>query len=256
MDKTMRVTVAHTPEHFQEKAVDNGWQQTELTVVIIDILRASTTIVTALMKGANRIVPCQTIEEAIAYAEEHHNQHCALAGERHAQKIEGFEFGNSPQEYITDAVKGKTIVMTTSNGTRAIRMAPQSEQVMVGCLLNAGSISNACAAIGNNVALICAGTHGKYSADDVIGAGGIIYQVIENQTEVELDNDAAKALRLFQETKDDLQRNLELTEHGQRLKQLGFEDDIAYAAQYSLFQAPVPVLQDGKPQYLTELSLS
>jgi len=254
----MRITVAHTPEHYQEKTVAQHRSLSELTAVVVDVLRASTTMVTALMNGAKRIVPCQTIEEATRYVKEHCDKETsiALSGERHAFKVESFDLGNSPQEYTADAVNGKTIVMTTTNGTRALQTAPQTEHLMIGCLLNANRVAKACGSIGKDVELICAGTDGEYSEDDVIGAGGIINQLVQNYTDIKLESDGKNALELFLRDEKDLTRALKQTAHGQRLKRLGFEEDIAYCAQHSLPEAPVPILQAGEPQYLTTLPLS
>jgi 2-phosphosulfolactate phosphatase len=139
-------------------------------VLVIDVLRSTTTIVHALAAGAKQIVPCAEIEQARAIAAQLPPGESLLGGERHGVKIEGFDLGNSPQEYTADKVGGKTVVFTSTNGTAAMAHARRAARILLGAFVNAS------AAFGKLrgerlVHLLCAGTEGQRSEDDLLLAG-------------------------------------------------------------------------------------
>lgn len=140
------------------------------TAVVIDVLRASTTISCALESGAEEIIPCLEIEEAQRLAEQLPPDDVLLAGERDGLPIDGFDLGNSPEEYKPEAVSGKTIVFTTTNGTRALRHCQQAARVLIASFLNANAVFQRLLAL-EEVHVLCAGTRGQYSRDDILMAG-------------------------------------------------------------------------------------
>ena len=140
------------------------------TVVVIDVLRASTTIVHALAAGATEVIPFEEIEEARAAAAQQSDAEILLGGERDGVKIDGFDLGNSPTDYTPLNVGGKTIVFTTTNGTRAMARCRQAERVLIGSFVNAEAVCKKLMGT-KQIHLLCAGTCGEYSRDDILAAG-------------------------------------------------------------------------------------
>ncbi len=144
----------------------------EGTVVVIDVLRAATTLCHALEAGATEVVPCVEVDEALAAAASLPGD-VVLGGEREGLPIEGFDLGNSPREYTPERVGGKTLVFTTSNGTRALHHARLADRVLLGAFVNATAVVQQL--LGQEqVHILCSGTHGQYSADDVLLAGLLV----------------------------------------------------------------------------------
>jgi 2-phosphosulfolactate phosphatase len=143
------------------------------TAVVIDVIRATTTIVTAVRNGAAGIRPCASVEEARAVAGAMAPGSYLLGGERGGVKIEGFDLGNSPREYAAERVADKVVVFTTTNGTRALRLAERAERVLVGALINVSATAGVVAMEGREAVLLCAGVDGQVCAEDALCAGGI-----------------------------------------------------------------------------------
>ena len=140
------------------------------TSVVVDVLRASTTITTAVDSGAEKIVPCLAVEEARQLATQRPG--ALLGGERQGKKLPGFDFGNSPAEYTPDRIRGKTLVFTTTNGTKAMTRCMGSSRILIGSIVNRSAICEAVASDGR-VDIICAGTNDEFSMDDALAAGAI-----------------------------------------------------------------------------------
>ncbi len=143
------------------------------TAVVIDVLRASTTIVYALEAGAKEVVPCIDVEEARQVAGQFDPSEVVLGGERNGIRIDGFDLGNSPTEYTPDSVGGRTLVYTTTNGTRAMNVCRQADRVLVAAFVNALAVCRRLAE-DDQIHLICAGTNGEFSRDDVLLAGLLV----------------------------------------------------------------------------------
>ena len=164
------------------------------TVVMIDVLRASTTIASAVAAGAQAVIPCAEIDNARRIAESFDSDQAMLGGERDGVRIEGFDLGNSPGEYSAEKVSGRTIVFTTTNGTRALAAAREAQQILIGALVNVAAVAARLRAL-DNVHLLCAGTRGEVSGEDTLAAGAMVEQ-LSRQTRAawELD-DAARIAR-------------------------------------------------------------
>src|SRR3712207_4750383 len=132
------------------------------TVIIIDILRATSVIVTALNNGCNEVIPVLEVEDAMKIVKDNRKKYI-LGGERNALKIEGFDFSNSPLDYTKDVVKDKTLVMTTTNGTRAIHGAMSAKNILIGAMINARSVANKVLELDNDLVIINSGTNGEFS---------------------------------------------------------------------------------------------
>ena len=147
--------------------------------VVIDVLRATSVMTKAIAEGAKSVITCQEIDEARALAGDM-PQRPMLCGERQCKPIEGFDCGNSPAEYDTATVTGRTLVLTTSNGTRAIAAATQASQILIGSFLNLSALVQRVKSF-EHLHLVCAGTNGEVTAEDTLLAGAIIDQLMHGQ---------------------------------------------------------------------------
>jgi 2-phosphosulfolactate phosphatase len=149
------------------------------TVVVIDVLRASTTIVHALEAGAAQVIPCQEVDEARRAATQLPKGSAVLGGERGGLRIDGFDLGNSPTEYTPDRVAGRTVVFTTTNGTRAMPRCQMADRVLIGAFVNARAVCRQLAGA-EQIHLLCAGTRGEPGRDDLLLAG-LLVELLERQ---------------------------------------------------------------------------
>jgi len=165
--------------------------------VVIDVLRASTTMITALAHGATRVVPVAGVDAARRVAADHS---ALLGGERGGVRIEGFDLGNSPLEYTADRVRGRSVVITTTNGTAALHACRDAREILIGAIVNRTAVADAVrrlARIGDHVHLVCAGTDGAVSAEDVLAAGAILDAASEAGPNDVLDPAALDARAFF-----------------------------------------------------------
>ncbi|TWT53003.1 putative 2-phosphosulfolactate phosphatase [Rubripirellula amarantea] len=202
--------------------------------LVIDVLRATTVMTTALAKGASEIVTCLTVNEAVKLAARD-RKNTLLCGERACQKIDGFDLGNSPAEYSSDRVDGKTLVLTTTNGTRAIATAALARAVYAVSFLN---LTRTAQHIRNqkSVLLVCAGTDGYLTGEDVWLAGAIADRLTNLNPSVESCDSTAIVINAWRnrfghrETTDSIARTFRETRGGRNLIRLGFEDDLVRCA--------------------------
>lgn len=166
------------------------------TVVVIDVLRATTTIAYALAAGAAQVIPCLEIEDARRTAARFAPGQALLGGERGGVKIEGFDLGNSPEEYSPDVVRGRSIVFTTTNGTRAMMRCRQAKRVLLGAIVNLSAVAKAIVR-DENIHLVCAGTEGEVSFEDTLIAGWLAHRRWVAQEELQLNDAAHLANRVF-----------------------------------------------------------
>lgn len=194
-------------------------------VIIIDVLRATSVITTALNNGAREVIPKLEVEEALTLSRRMEN--CLLGGERKALRIEGFDLSNSPLEYERNLVSGKTIILSTTNGTKAIHKALGAQEIVIGSILNGNAIAKHVCSKDKDVVIICAGTYGKFSLDDFLCAGKIIFDCLSFK-KVELEDFAAAAYLAYKDNKDNLLGYLKMASHYQYLLSLKLEEDIKY----------------------------
>jgi 2-phosphosulfolactate phosphatase len=164
----------HIQTHFLPSSLQPG-QLSGATAVAIDVLRASSTINTALRNGAERVVACQTVEEARDAAAKFARKAVLLGGERGGIRIEGFDCGNSPAEYSANAVREKTVVFTTTNGTRALSSCIDAAATVVAAFVNLTDTARYLQLRQGDVHLVCAGTDGDVTGEDVLFAGGLVW---------------------------------------------------------------------------------
>lgn len=159
------VSVHLLPALFAEEDVAGG------LVVVVDILRASTTITHALFNGADRVVPFSSIEEAFAFKQQQPD--AVLGGERGGVIVDGFDYGNSPADYTPQHVSGKVVGFTTTNGTRALLRSLQAAEIVVGCFANLSTVVAFAKSQSRPVHIVCAGTDGCITGEDVLFAGAV-----------------------------------------------------------------------------------
>lgn len=193
--------------------------------VVIDILRATTTIVEALSNGAQCVVPIASVDGARLLA--HDRDGSILCGERGGVKPDGFRLGNSPLEYGRDVVGGVECVLTTTNGTRALHMATAADEVIVGSITNVDAVCDWIRNDERDVVLVCSGTDGRVSFEDCLGAGLIVDRLGYSAT----DNAAMMwhAMEGAVERFGGLRFAVESSFHAKRLIGMGFGDDVAFA---------------------------
>lgn len=215
------------------------------TAVVIDVLRATTTICTALANGADTVVPVLSPDEARQVARDNPDREFVLGGERKSVQIPGFHLSNSPLEYTEARVRGRPILFTTTNGTRAIRRAAGAERVYIACLLNAPAVAAELARAEQDVAICCAGTHDQFSLEDTLCAGAILHFLAGPQTPLDTNDLGHVARDLFRRYDGRLGELLLLSEHGQNLLKLGFRDDLLFCAQLGTMTI-LPRFVDGQ----------
>jgi len=209
------------------------------TAVVFDVLRATSTIVTALSSGYRRVYPVVNAGEAMRMARK---RGFCLAGERGGQKISGFPLGNSPLEFSTGPVAGADIlVLTTSNGTAAIRSASAAEKVLTGSIINARAVARAAIGEGRDIVLVCAGSGGLYSLDDILGAGFVLMEIVAAADNAPaMDDHALAALCLARYYEYDPLAGLMDSNHGKKLLGLGLISDLRWCARLNIYDiAPV-----------------
>jgi 2-phosphosulfolactate phosphatase len=201
---------------------------------VIDVLRASTTIVHALAHGAKAVVPFESVEQARAAARHFPDGTALLGGERGGERIDGFDLGNSPLEYTPQRVSGRTILFTTTNGTRALRQCRSSERVLIAAFVNQRALVETVQREDRPVNLVCAGTDGQLTAEDILFAGAVASALAlpstDVQTQMAVDYYRARSLdeTAFREA-------IRSSRGGQNLQRLGMDADIERASQRDMF---------------------
>jgi len=235
----MNIEVCYTPQAYPL------FHKDESIVVVIDIFRATSAIVTAFYNGVSKMIPVASVEEAREYQK---NGYMAAA-ERDGEVIEGFELGNSPFGYMNNKVKGKTIAISTTNGTQAIEASRKASKILVGSFLNLDVLCEYLAQQKKDVILVCAGWKNKFNLEDTIFAGAVV-EKLTTESGFEITCDSAIASKhLYNIAKTDLYEFLSNSSHRNRLAKLDLERDIKYCL--SPNQCPVIPVMEGK--YLVKM---
>lgn len=225
---TCLLTTLSPPDGEAEAGVD--------AAIVIDVLRATSVMTTALHHGAAQIVTCREVAEARDLATEMQPTPL-LCGERGCQPIEGFDLGNSPTEYTPDRVRGMSLILTTTNGTRAIERVAEVPRVAVASFLNLSAVVK-WASSASRVELVCAGTEGRITLEDVLLAGAILWECHRLYEAQWIDDDSVLALQLWRswfpkEAADgrmpnprSLSDHLRETRGGRNLTRLAYDADL------------------------------
>ncbi len=213
--------------------------------VVIDVLRACTTIACALDAGARDIIPVSSVEEAMRLGATLDRDSTLLCGERESVRIDGFDLGNSPAALTPRIVEGKTLVLLTTNGARALAAASRGRVALAASFvtLRASAVR---AAASDRITLVCSGSAGRFSGEDFLCAGFLVEEILREADRGWVLDDGARAAREFAAGhRADLLSTVRSSDHGRALAALGFEEDIALACEVDRFPF-VPVLRDGR----------
>ena len=215
-------------------------------VVIIDVLRSSTSICAAFMSGAKGVIPTPGPGEAGEMWTKVGSDMAVLAGERHGVKIENFQLGNSPSEFTPEVVGGKFVVITTTNGTAMFSKTYSAAPVLSGALVNISLVAERIAREEKDVIIACCGREGHFSIEDTICGGMLVHLLLEKHEKQIVQNDAcALALLLYQTNKETIRAAIAGGEHGRYLASIGFADDVSVASDVDSM-AVLPILRDGR----------
>ncbi|HEX9709434.1 MAG TPA: 2-phosphosulfolactate phosphatase [Candidatus Thermoplasmatota archaeon] len=210
------------------------------TVVVIDVLRATSSVVAALAAGARAIYPVAGAEEAIRLASSLGREDTLLCGERKGHKVAGFDLGNSPPEFTPERVEGKRLVMSTTNGTRAFQAASTGRRVLAASLLNLDAVARELAGV-EDLVVVCAGREDRFAIEDALCAGLLLERLLDGD-EGEMD-DAARASLLLARALTPDAAFLRSVEAGQALLDIGLGDDVEHCARRDV-HAIVPEMRD------------
>ncbi len=235
MENRKNVEVCFTPIEF------DLYQAEYKIVVVIDVLRATSAICTAIENGVSRIIPVSTVEEARAYQ----RQGYMAGAERNGKIVEGFEFGNSPFAYMGDEIKGKTIVLTTTNGTKTINLASSIPTVVIGSLCNLDALCDWLIEQEENTLVLGSGWKGKFNLEDTICAGAIVDQLIDSGKFKAEEDSTIAAKFIFRSARENIFSFLKASSHRRRLRNLNLNEDIKYCLSPNTIQS-IPILKDGE----------
>lgn len=208
-------------------------------VVVIDIFRASSSICYGIDNGAKAIIPVSEISECAQYK----NLQYLLAAERNGMVVDGFDFGNSPFSYTRDKVNEKTIVLTTTNGTRALKLSENAYQTVIGSFLNLKTLCDWLKSQNRDTILLCAGWKGNFCLEDMLFAGAVVSAL--NVQNVVPDDAALAAEDLYGLAKEDIASYIKKSSHSSRLKKLQIEKDVNFCLQQNIVES-IPVLKNGR----------
>jgi 2-phosphosulfolactate phosphatase len=215
-------------------------------VAVIDVLRASTTIAVALAHGARAVIPIDSPDDVVTRAKAFERRDVKMAGERKMRRIAGFDLGNSPSEFTRESVAGKTVLITTTNGTPAITSTQGASDVVIASYVNYTAVLtmlNAALRGGTDVAIVCAGRDRQFALEDAGCAGRFVNNVSKRATGMEL-NDAAQACALIdRKYGDHVDRLFEASEHGRALRDAGFGGDLETCAAVDSYPV-IPLYQE------------
>jgi 2-phosphosulfolactate phosphatase len=236
--KNLNVEVCLSPALF------HLYDSKECIVVVMDVLRATSSICIAFEYGVERIIPVATVDESMAFKKMGY-----LAGaERNGEMVEGFDLGNSPFSYMDPKVKGKTIALTTTNGTQAINAAKNADRVVIGSFLNMDTLCQWLITRSKNVICLCAGWKNRFNLEDTLLAGAIVNFLKQHRYTTMCDSALASEY-LYSIGRHDLYQFLENSSHRKRLERLHIEKDIRFCLTPNQTKV-IPVLEG---EYLVKM---
>lgn len=230
---TRKVEVVPSPALFPVY-----FENTDCTVVVIDVFRATSAICAAFESGIDQLIPVATLEEAIEYKQ----KGFLVGAERNAKIVEGFDFGNSPLAFKDGQFKGKSLVLTTTNGTKAIEMAKPANRVVIGAFTNLTAVCDYIEKEDKDVLLLCAGWKDRFNLEDTLFAGAVAEKISQNLRFTNLSDSSIAAINMYNSAKEDMYEFLGESSHRKRLSRLNMEEDIIYCL--TLDQSSiVPILE-------------
>lgn len=232
--KLNRVEVCFAPCDFHQ--YEDGFN----LIVVIDVLRATSAICTAIEHGVKGIIPVATLEEA----REYQKQGYTVAAERNGEIVDGFDIGNSPYTFMKPELKGKTIALTTTNGTKAIRIAEQKKTVVIGSLNNLESLCEWLVKQKRDVLILASGWKDKFNLEDTICGGAITDMLLESGQFTSYEDSSVAAKFIYRSAKENMFAYLKASSHRRRLRALDLNADVSYCLTPNNVKA-IPILKDG-----------
>jgi len=214
------------------------------TTVVIDVLRASTTIIQALQNGAREVIPVASVEFAVKVSGGMFGGQTLLGGERNTKKLEGFALGNSPLEYAPEVVGGRTIILFTTNGSKAIVKAKFSENLFIAAFTNLNTLANHLIKLDKEFEILCSGRGNYFSMEDVICAGKLISEIQKINNNVELTDSAKASVALNKSFGKSILTMMQQTEHGKILIENNFDEDLKFCSRINTSET-IPYLTSG-----------
>lgn len=209
-------------------------------VVVIDVLRATSVMATALANGATKVKTVQAPQQALTLKTQ--NTNLLLAGERNAIKLAGFDFGNSPLEMHRELIEGKEIILCTSNGTQAVASSHRAKRVFTAAFVNMKAVVDQLVLLEEDITIICSGTNGQFSLDDCLAAGVLVNRLTSTK-DYKL-SDSAQSMSLAIKDENTLHESLKDCYHLKLLKFKGFQEDVDYCLTLDSLKV-VPQLKNG-----------
>jgi 2-phosphosulfolactate phosphatase len=225
----MKVDVVLSVQHVKQEDLHKK------TVIVVDTLRATSTIITALQRGAQKVIPVETVGQALQYFG---RENTVLIGERHSKKVNGFDYGNSPVELSQVDLTGQDVVITTTNGTKAFLKAKKAAMTLVGSLLNVSACLEYAYQLKKDILFICAGRRGEFALEDGLTVGKMIYDLQLWKDQLELGDLALFLRQPFctkQEHDEMIKSLIYFGESGKRLAETAQLDDIQFCLQRDLY---------------------
>jgi 2-phosphosulfolactate phosphatase len=224
------LTILHSPALWRALPAD---QLREATAVVIDVIRATSTITMALAQGATGVQPVADVADAFALKAR--NPEAVLAGERGGEPLPGFDLGNSPQDFTRKRIKRRRVILTTTNGTQALAACVGARHVVAACLLNLDAVAARLRELGPPWIVLCAGGNGHFGVDDAIVAGALAEALEQDHAFV----------HLYRSVKKNLTEALLGCEAGRELARVGLEKDLPFCAQISRLSIVPTLGKDG-----------
>lgn len=236
----MRIDVYFSPMQVPTSAVAGK------VVAMIDVLRASSSIAAALANGARNVLPFDSADEVITRAKAFDRSEIVLAGEQKMLPIAGFDLGNSPREFTRGVVEGRSVLLTTTNGTAAVMSVQNARDIVVASYVNFTAVVTllkTAVRADTEVVLLCAGREKAFALEDAACAGRYVRYLLNDETTVEM-NDAARAAMLIEQRYEDrIDRVFADAEHGRALREAGFAEDLEACARLDAHPV-IPVYQE------------
>jgi len=238
----VKVRVYFSPNSLDEIALRDK------TIVVVDVLRASTTITYAMNAGAREVIPVASVDQAMKIVGNLFSTSTVLCGERGGKRIEGFKLGNSPAEYTKEAVEGKMLILTTTNGAVALTKAKYARHCFIGSFVNISAVVSALSELSDleetGLVIICSGREDDFSLEDSVCAGMLLSKLKEKIPNIELTDSARTVLSDYDSYGDSIYETIRESDHGKYLASIGFEDDIKVASEIDSVPI-VPVLEQA-----------
>lgn len=220
----MRVNVVFSPLMVDELFF------THKTVAVIDVLRATSTITTALANGAREVFPVGSMDMGSKVFSSFTGGKSLRGGEKNMKRIDGFNLGNSPLEYTHEIVNDKSVILFTTNGTKSIVKTKFAANVYIGSFLNISAVVNQLITLDGDIEILCSGNHGSFSLEDALCAGKMVSMLVEKVSEIEITDAASAAVVLSKNLGKNIKKTIMQCDHGKLLIENGFEDDLVHCS--------------------------